>query len=388
MTTMETGKWKLENGRPQSFALRQRDFPISSFYFPLLCLLFVSILCARPQGGAEADSVEALMEAGHWKRARAIVEPRAAHDARDARAACQLARVKLAFGDLDGALEAARRAVALEDGNSSYHYQLAAVYEEMAAKASIFTAAGYAVKLKLELEAALKRDPGNRDALDDLMLYSFEAPGVLGGDKEKARALAAKLAQLDQLRGRLAQAELAEAAKDFGKQEEWLLQAVQTDPKNYEAQTTLAGFYAQAVHRKLQGAGQHARQAVQLDSSRAKGYRILAGVLALEQRWGELEATLAAAQENVPDDLAPYFQAANAILDSGVELKRGESYARTYLAQQPEGEEPDAAHAHRLLGLILEKEGRKREAAAELETALSINPRFLQAKDDLRRLQK
>ena len=60
---------------------------------------------------------------------------------------------------------------------------------------------------------------------------------------------------------------------------------------------------------------------------------------------------------------------------------------RKYLAQEAEGEEPDAAHAHWLLGLILEKQGRSTEAVSELETAVQMNPHFKAAKEDLKRVK-
>jgi tetratricopeptide (TPR) repeat protein len=141
------------------------------------------------------------------------------------------------------------------------------------------------------------------------------------------------------------------------------------------------------LHRKTELAGKHAREAVRLDPSRAKGYSILAKVLALEQRWGELQALLSTSERNVPDDLDPYFEAADALLESGVELERGKTYLHKYLAQEAEGEEPDAAHAHRLLGLILEKQGRSAEAVSELEAAVQMNPRFKAAREDLKRVK-
>jgi tetratricopeptide (TPR) repeat protein len=288
---------------------------------------------------------------------------------------------------LDGALKSAQQAVALEDGNSDYHFQLADVYGEMAARASIFAAASLARKFKGELDASLARNPKNLDALDALMQYSYQAPGMMGGDKGKARAIAEELVQLSPVLGYLAQAELAKEAKDFAKVEEWFLKAVRADAKSYEAQTALARFYTQPLHRNTEAAGKLAREAVQLEPARAKGYSILAKVLAFERRWSDLEAVLSASEKAVPDDLAPYFEAANALLESGVELKRGEAYSRKYLAQEPEGEEPDAAQAHRLLGLILEKQGRIAEAVSELATALQMNPRFKAAKDDLQRIR-
>jgi Flp pilus assembly protein TadD len=315
------------------------------------------------------------------------VAPRVAANPRDAQAVCLLSRIKLAFGDLDGALKPAQQAVALEDGNSNYHFQLAQVYGEMAARASMFAAALLARKFKAELDASLGLNSKNLDALDALMQYSFQAPGMMGGDKAKARAIAEKLVQLSPVRGYLAQAELALEAKDLGKVEEYFLKAVQADPKNYEAQTALAAFYTHPSRRNTKWAGKHARDAVQLDPGRTKGYSILAMVAALERRWSELDAVLSAAEKSVPDDLAPYFQAANALLETQVELKRGEAYARKYLGQEPEGEEPDAAHAHRLLGLILEKQGRRAEAVSELKTAVEMNPRFKEAKEDLKRVK-
>jgi tetratricopeptide (TPR) repeat protein len=384
---LDTGNQKLE-GKATSFQflLSSFCFLLSSFCFLLSSFCFLVSLTVGA-AAADAGSAQALIDAGHWKRARAMVEPRLAANPRDAQAACLLSRIKLAFGDLDGALKFAQQAVALEDGNSNYHFQLAEVYGEMADRASIFAAHGLASKFKTELDASLARDPKNLEALEALMQYSYQAPGIMGGDKGKAYAIAEKMVQLSPVRGYLAQAELAREAKDFAKVEECFLKAVKADPKNYEAQTALAGFYTQTSYRKMEGAEKHAREAVQLDPSRARGYSILAKVLALEQRGGELEAVLSASEKDVPDDLGPYFEAANALLESGVELERGKTYLRKYLAQEAEGEEPDAAHAHWLLGLILEKQGRSAEAVSELEAAVQMNPHFKAAREDLKRVR-
>ena len=383
---LEIRKQKLETGN------RKLEHKCANFQFliSIFCFLVSFILVSRitlKAGAPDPGSAGALIDAGHWKRARAILEPRLAANPRDAQAACLLSQIKLVYGDLDSALKFAQQAVALEDRSSNYHFQVAWVYGEMAQNASFFAAALFAKKFKGELDASLARDPKNLDALEGLMRYSFQAPGLMGGDKGKARAIALELVQLNPVRGYLAQAELAREEKDFAKVEECFLEAVKADPKNYEAQTALAGFYAQPSYRKTELAEKHAREAVRLDPSRAKGYSILAKVLALEQRWGELQALLSTSERNVPDDLDPYFEAADALLESGVELERGKTYLHKYLAQEAEGEEPDAAHAHRLLGLILEKQGRRAEAVSELEAAVQMNPRFKAAREDLKRVK-
>ena len=390
---LETRNQKLQIG---SRKLEIRNWKLAHlsyiFHFPsfIFCYL-ISAFCILVSVGAVAPdpgSPEALIEASHWKRARAILTPRVAANTRDARGLWLLSQIKVAFGDLDGALNCAQQAVALDDRTAEYHFQLAQVYGEMAERASMFNAGNLARKFKGELDASLARDPKNLDALDALMQYSFQAPFLMGGDKEKARAISEKLVQLSPVRGYLAQAELAQEAKDPAKAEAYLLKAVQADPKNYEAQTALADFYTQPSHRKPELVEKHAREAVQLDPARAKGYSILATALALERRWGELEEVLSTSEKTIPDDLSPYFEAANVLLQSGVELKRGEGFLRKYLAQEPEGEEPDAAHAHRLLGLILEKQGQTAAAVSELKTAVQLNPRFAAARQDLDRVQR
>jgi len=332
------------------------------------------------------DDAQALIAAGHFKRAGAILETQVKLNPQDARAACLLAQVKIAFEDLDAALAFAQRAVTLEVGNPKYHYQLARVYGEMASRASLFAAASRARKFKNELDAALALDPKNLDALEALMEYSFQAPRLMGGDKDKAHALSDEIERLDPVRGNLARAELAREDKKPGEIEAFFQKAVAAGPRDYEARVALAGFYSSPAQKKNDLALQHARMALSLDKGRAKAYSILAQVYVRLERWSELEDLLASALKEAPDDLAPYYTAAQAMVGEDKDLVRAGTYLHKYLSQEPEGEEPDAAHAHRLLGLVLEKQKRRAEACQELETALRLKPGFKAAKEDLKRV--
>ena len=126
---------------------------------------------------------------------------------------------------------------------------------------------------------------------------------------------------------------------------------------------------------------------MQLDPQRIEAHWILARVFALQQRWGDVEQILANSGKDIPDDLRPFYEAAQALLEIDKDFSRAETYARKYLSQEPEGEEPDYAEGHRLLGLVFEREGRMAEAQGELKTALQLRPNFKAAKDDLRRME-
>jgi tetratricopeptide (TPR) repeat protein len=353
--------------------------------WPLLTVLGAARASTADPPGADA---EALIQAGHWKRARAILEPQVKAHPQDPKTTYLLAQVKMAFKDFDGALPLAQHAVELDGGDSNYHLKLGQVYGQMAARAGIFAAGPLAVKFRKEVEIALELDPKNLEALDSMMQFKFQAPALLGGDKDQARALAEEMTRLNPRNGYLAHAELAELETNSTEVEAYYLKAVEADPKNYRALTSLAEFDSHSPPAKYDLATKHAKEALQLDPSRVGAYWILARVFALQQRWGDLDPILVASERNVPDDLRPFYEAARALLETGKEFPRAEGYVKKYLSQEPEGGEPDAAEAHRLLALVFEKEGRNSEARAEIQAALQLRPNFKSAKEDLARIDK
>jgi tetratricopeptide (TPR) repeat protein len=352
--------------------------------------LLLPVLGATLASAADPPSPDAgaLIRAGHWKRARAILEPQIKAHPEDPKIAYLLVQVKAAFKDFDGALPLAQHAVEVDGKNSNYHLKLGQVYGEMAARTSIFAAGSLAVKFRKEVEIALELDPKNLEALDSMMQFKFQAPGLLGGDKNQARALAEEISRLNPSAGYLAQAELAELEKDSPKMEGCYVRAAEADPTNYRALAALAEFESHSPHAKYDLAAEHAQQALQLDPSRVDAYWILARVFALQERWSDLDPILVASERNVPDDLRAFYEAANALLEIGKNFPKAETYVKKYLSQEPEGEEPDTADAHRLSALVFEKEGRNAEARAEIQAALQLRPNFKAARDDLQRMNR
>ena len=347
-----------------------------------------AIVCAVAPGDPPPD---ALIKAGHWKRARAMIEPQYKAHPGDAELNYLMSEVDDAFGDLDSARALAEKAVALKSGDARYHRQLADVDGEMAENASLFAKGGWAKKFKAEAEQAAELDPQNLEARFDLLEYDLQAPRLMGGGKDKAAAMAGEIAKIDPAQGDLAQARVAQDAKDRGAEESWYLKALAAKRDSYDVLTSVAGFYERPPQPQFDRARNYAEQAIKTDPGRAEAYSLLVSAYAIEGRWNEIEATLAQAASNVPDDLDPYYRAGLAILNvdgpGGVTLSRAEGYFRKYLSADRVGGEPTLAQAHWRLGLVLEKEGRKPEAISELKAALQLNPNLNAARKDLRRLQ-
>jgi hypothetical protein len=354
------------------------------------------ILLSSSSAVRAADDPDALIKAGHFKRARSIVEPRYKANGGDAELNYLMSEVEDAFGNIEGARSLAEKAVALNGREARYHRQLGDLYGETAQTASLFAKGGWAKKFKAEVDTAAALDPKDTNSRFDLLEYYLQAPRLMGGGKDKAAAMAGEIALIDPVQGDLAQARLAQDRKDAAAQESWYLKAAAARPADYEALTAPAAFYNSGTPSKADLAEKYAREAVRFDPTRAAGYSLLASSLASQVRWKELDDCLALAEKKDPDDLAPYYQAGGAILAkhaadadlaSNPDLSRAESYFRKYLSAEPEGGEPTLAHAHWRLGLVLEKEGRKSEARSEIETALRLKPDLAEAKKDLKRLE-
>jgi tetratricopeptide (TPR) repeat protein len=211
----------------------------------------------------------------------------------------------------------------------------------------------------------------------------------VGGDKKKARAQADTIMQLDPAAGYLARIKLAQREKKSDAELDAMYQkALAQCPKSYDVLMSVASWAGRDTHKQWDLAEKVGKAAIELDPGRSGGYAVLASIYAHLDRWNDLDALLAQADQALPQNLVSYYQAGRVLLVDNKELARSERYFRKYLSQQPELGAPSHAHAHWRLGLVCEKQGRKPDAVAELETALKLKPDLEEAKKDLKRLKK
>ncbi len=338
--------------------------------------------CAIPLLGQV--SPEALIHDGHFKRARVAVEAMYQAKPNDPQTLWLMSQVRLVWKDFKAAHEFAEKALAADPKNAKYHLQLAEVIGEELDGAGKLKQMSMAHQFKKEVDTALALDANNTQAMNNLIEYYFHAPGILGGDKAKAHALADRVIGIDPVEGAFSQIRIARLEKHDDQIEGILKKAVEARPGSYEAHVQLGNLYFGS--KNSAGAEAQAREAIRIDATRAGGHSLLAAALGDQAKWAELDAALAAGEKAVPDNLLAYFRAGNICLAKGTELERGERYFRMYLSQEPEPNIPTLARAHWRLGLLLERAGRKPDAIAELQTANKIEP-SLPAKNDLKRLQ-
>ena len=315
-------------------------------------VLTAVLLVAVPRIASAADNAPGLLAAGRIDDAITTLRGELSQTPNDPQAHNLLCRAYFAVEDWDRAIAACEKAVALAPNNSSYHLWLGRAYGEKADASSFFTAAGLAKKVRTEFERAVELDPNSVDARTDLAEFYLEAPGIVGGGQDKARAQAAKLNSLDDAKAHWINGRIAEKKKDLATAEQEYQAAIRADHNSADSWVNLASFY------------RHSGRLDQMEKAIS-------------------QASSAPAKESVV-----LMDAAETLIRAGRNFPGAIQLLRQYLTSSSTAEEAPTFKAHYLLGTILEKQGDKNGAAQEYSAALNLARNFSRAQEALKRVNR
>jgi len=219
-------------------------------------------------------------------------------------------------GDFKKATEALEKAVAAEPANSNYALWLGRAYGRRAETSNPFTTVGYASKARQYFERSVELDPRNIEALNDLLDYYLEAPGILGGGMEKARGVVSRISLVDPAEGHWAQAKLDEKRQEFGSAEAQLRRAIDLAPHQVGRVVDLAKF------------------------------------LYKQGRYQEAEQSFARAEQLAPNNPKLLFAKADSYIQAGRNLAAAKSLLERYLEATITPDDPPKSQARKLLRQI------------------------------------
>ena len=311
----------------------------------VFALVLTSVLWA-------ADSAPVLLASGRIDDAITALRGKISNSPDDGAAYNLLCRAYYSLGDWDRGVSACEKAVSLDPNNASYHLWLGRVYGEKADAANFLSAAGLAKKVRREFERAVELNPNNAEARKDLAEFYLEAPGIVGGGQDKARAQAAMLAKLDPVKAHWVVGRIAEKKKDSTTAEREYRTAIDTSNGNAEAWLGLAMFYRHAGRfNEMEDAVRH----------------------------------IAAARVNDPVVL---MDAAQTLIGAGRNFPLAVQLLHQCLSLSASVEEAPVFKAHYLLGTVLEKQGNNQAAAQEYRASLSLAKGFSRAQQALERVSR
>jgi tetratricopeptide (TPR) repeat protein len=359
--------------------------PFSVVWFLPVALAAQCRLPDVAPGAIARLSPAALLDSGHYQAALRALDPIAQARPADGRIAWMMSRAKAALGQLDDALKLAEAALASDDSNAAYHVQVAAVCGRLAQTSGLLKQLSFARRAKKELDAAAALDPANSDAQRGLMMFYYAAPGLIGGDKNKALDIGRQLALEIPSAGLYYEGQLAAEMKDAATAENFYLRSAMADPTSFETLAEVAKFYLESKPDQSK-AETWACAAIHADPTRGDGWALLARTFAMCGCWTEAEQMARLSEAIDPDDLVPWYSIAAAAIQKGEQIDVARDWLQQYLSHPPEGGQPSWARAHWQLGLALAAQGRRAEAITELKTAIQQEPANESARSDLKRI--
>jgi tetratricopeptide (TPR) repeat protein len=312
----------------------------------ILASLFMALVATAD------DSAPALLAAGRVDDAITTLRSRISTSPNDAEAYNLLCRAYFSMGNWDRGIAACEKAVALQPGNSRYHMWLGRIYGEKANGVIFFKAASLAGKVRNEFEAAVRLDSNNVDARSDLGEFYLEAPGIVGGGRDKAEVQAQALLALDAAKAHYLNGRIAEKRKDLTTAEKEYRAGIEATRGSALTWFNLALFYRH------------------------------------QQRWDAMEDAINHATSAQVDRPEILVESGEVLIRSGRNFPAAVRFLRRYLALNSKVEEAPAFKAHYLLGTALEQQGDMQAAAQEYRAALSLARDFSRAQEALDRLNR
>jgi tetratricopeptide (TPR) repeat protein len=316
---------------------------LASRLFFAMCLFTVAI-CADA-----ASDARQLLNAGKIDEAEARLQQDSATK-NDPEANNLLCRVYYSVGQWDAAIKHCERAVQLQPSNARYHLWLGRAYGLKAERSSWFTALRLAGKTRDHFEKAVALDAADSQARSDLAEFYIDAPGIIGGGKDKARKLMSEIENKDPVTAHWILARIAEEEKHFDEAESEYKKEVNSGGDRSQPWLDLAAFYRN------------------------------------RERYDEMESAIQQGLNAKTKHGQLYFEAADNLQRAGRNFPLAIELINKYL-KAGSVEDAPAFRAHYVLGLIYQQSGDFASALHEYQTSVSMARNFKEAKDALELMQ-
>jgi tetratricopeptide (TPR) repeat protein len=253
--------------------------------------------------------------------------------------------------DYDNAISNGEKSVQLDPKNSDYHLWLGRAYGGKADREHSFF---LAKKVKKEFEDAVATNPSNIAARRDLEEFDIDAPWVVGGNKDEAKAQVEAISAIDPVQGHLARA-----------------------------------FYYAQVTKKHDAAESEYQQLLAAKPNKVEPYFEAADYFIKQNKPAELKVAVdGAAAVNPNDPRLAYYRGVYGVL-SAIDPSHSEQDLKSYLASTPDRSDwPSHAAAREWLGRLYEAQGKRAEAAEQYRASLQLDPGRKEVKTRLEHLEK
>ncbi len=333
-----------------------RNTKLNHLGTPSLCRLALLLLSAgitlqsaAALAPASLAAAEQALQQGRINEVETTLRPVVQAEPRNGQAHLLLCRAFISEEAIDPAVMECEAAVSSLPADSAAHDWLGRAYGLKASHVGPLSGFSLARKVRDSFETAVKLNPHDGDAFDDLGQYYLAAPGVVGGGVDKAIALAAQGASVLPERSRALRAGIAEKQKDYVTAEREFRGLAQ-DTGRPDAWVDLGSYYGRRKQNDQAAAA--LRHAIEVDKARDNSVA----------------------------------HAADALIQFRLEPELAMQALRSYLGGPALSDLAPACKAHTQLGRLLAAAGDKPAAKMEFQKALALASAYLPAQKELRSL--
>lgn len=195
--------------------------------------------------GLELKKGKDHFEQARYDSAEVVFSGILKHDSANTLAWHYLGRIAFDRGEVDSAIHLLELAADRNPESPGFCYWLGMAYAQKALTSGLFKKASFAKKMKNVWEKALELDPGNAMSRLNLALFYTEAPGIAGGDADKAKAQADTILQYypDNFEARCVYCRVLEKKKRYDEAEKCYLERYEEGPTEDVILRALGMFY-------------------------------------------------------------------------------------------------------------------------------------------------
>ena len=346
----------------------------------LSALLFLSIAQAQ-----SLDQGIQLFEDGNLNEAKAFFEDVLDDSPKSPDAHYYLGRIAFEEEEFGDAVDFFEEASDLKKDTPLYHLWLGNSYGRRAQQASVLRQAGFARKCRDSYERAFEIDPTYIPARSRAIDYYMQAPGFLGGGRDKAEAQALEIQKLDAYEGVLAWEKIYNYYEEWDNLVAMYENSISLHPEVMVAYYQLYNYYFN--QQDFGKAVEIARQTLVVNDTTAALYNNLGNAL---QRNNQYEEALQAYHQALGLDeffYASWYQIGRLAAVSGSHLQDGKEALQKVFEAGDEVGQDVIAWSYFRLGAIHEHLNEKDKAKQAYQQAVDINPDHTEAKSALQRLK-
>jgi len=295
-----------------------------------------------------------------------------------------LGRVYFDEGDFEKATDWIEKAAKYDKDNSTYYMWLGHSYGRRAQNAGKLKQAFLARDSRNNYEKAIELDPTNVEARESAMEFYLQAPGFMGGGRDKAEAQAEAINNLDKETGYMAWGRVYSYYNEDEKSFNNYSEAIKEFPSAMEPYYSLFSFYFS--NEEYEEAADITRKQLSYNDTTATIYYNLGNALQWSDQFDKAIDAYQKALKINPEFYSTWYQIGRLAAVSNTYVSEGEEYLIKLVSVDEQINSNILAWAHYRLGTIYENKSSLKSAKEQYQMTLQIDNTHEEAKIALSRV--